>query len=502
MALIGLDIGTTGCKAHVFSDSLELIASASREYQVHFPHAGWAEQDAEHVWSLARECLRESTACAGVSETVRAIGLSVQGEAVAPVDDNGYAMRPMILGMDTRTDEQNAWLREHYGARQLFERTGMPIHTINTLPKLLWLKEHEPDTWRSASKFLLYEDFLIGKMTGRPKISQCLASRTQLYDLVKNEWRADILTLLELEADRLAQVLPSGAGAGQMLPDVAEELGIKSSPIVACGGHDQACGALGAGLTQAGLAMVSTGTAEVVEVATDQPHLNDYLYEGNMSIYRHTCPGLFVVMTLNQSGGFILRWFRDTFCQAEVEQADHLGSDVYDLLLANAPAAPSPVMLLPHFSGAGTPTFDTRSKGALVGLTFATRKSDIAKAILDGLTMELRLNLDILQKGGIAISELRAIGGGAKSESWLQLKADVTNIPVAAPQVTEAAGMGAAILAGVAAGVFNNPQSAVDAHLQIKKVYTPNPETKALYDQRYESYLKLYPALKEINHNL
>ncbi len=209
-----------------------------------------------------------------------------------------------------------------------------------------------------------------------------------------------------------------------------------------------------------------------------------------------------MVMTLNQSGGFVLRWFRDTFCQYEQEMAKKQGGDAYDMVLKGAGPGPSPVMMLPHLAGSGTPTLDTLSKGAIVGLTFATTKADLGKAILDGLTMELRLNLEILNEGGIAINELRAIGGGAKSALWLQLKADVTGIPVAAPEVTEAAGMGAAILAGVASNVFSGAASAIDSHLKIKKVYTPDPKIKALYDERYLLYKKLYPAVKEINHIL
>lgn len=502
MALIGLDIGTTGCKAHVFSDELKLTASASCEYAVDIPHPQWAEQDAEKVWALAKECLREGVGKAGVADSVRAIGVSVQGEAVAPVDKQGNALRPMILGMDTRTDEQNEWLRENFGAEELFSLTGMPVHSINTLPKLLWLKENEPEIWKVADKFLLYEDFIINKFTGKPIISKCLASRTQLYDLKKEEWSGKILDILEIDVTKLADVKSSGFNSGKMRKELAAELGIKNLPIVATGGHDQACGALGSGITRAGLAMVSTGTAEVVEVALNKPNLNQTLYKGNMSVYQHTSPGLYIIMTLNQSGGFILRWFRDTFCQLEKERSALQGGDVYDLVLKDARPEPSPVMVLPHFSGSGTPTFDTRSKGAIMGLTFATTKTNIAKGILDGLTLELRLNLEILKDGGVEITELRAIGGGAKSALWMQLKADVTGIPVAAPEVTEAAGMGAAILAGTAAGIFDNPASAIDSHLKIKKVYLPNPGIKALYDERYELYQKLYPAVKEINHNL
>ena len=502
MTLIGLDIGTTGCKAHIFNDDLKLVASASREYSVDFPHPQWAEQDAEAVWTQAKECLYEGAQKARVTKSIKAIGLSVQGEAVAPVNKDGNALRPMILGMDTRTDAQNQWLRERFGAEQLFKLTGMPVHSINTLPKLLWLKENEPAIWKAADRFLLYEDFIINKLTGKPFISKCLASRTQLYELNNEKWSDEILGVLEIDQAKLAEVKPSGFSAGQIKADLAEELEYKARPIVATGGHDQACGALGSGITKAGLAMVSTGTAEVVEVGIAAPNLNDVLYKGNMSVYKHTCPGLYVIMTLNQSGGFLLRWFRDTFCQPEMEKAIKDGRDAYDLILEGAQPGPSPVMLLPHFSGSGTPTFDTRSKGAILGLTFATTKRDIVKAILDGLTMELRLNLETLKEGGVNIIEMRAIGGGAKSELWLQLKADITGIPVAAPQVTEAAGMGAAILAGVAAGVFSDPASAIDAHLKIRKTYHPNPEIKALYDRRYEIYQKLYPALKEINHTL
>lgn len=502
MALIGLDIGTTGCKAHVFDEDLKLITSASREYVVDIPHPQWAEQDPEAVWKLAKECLHEGAQKAGVTEFVKAIGLSVQGEAVAPVDKEGNALRPMMLGMDTRTDAQNQLLRERFGARELFNLTGMPVHSINTLPKLLWLKENESAIWKAADRFLLYEDFIINKLTGQPFISKCLASRTQLYDLNNEKWSDEILDVLEIDQAKLAEVKPSGFSAGQVKADLAEEIGFKTRPIIATGGHDQACGALGSGITKAGLAMVSTGTAEVVEVGITEPSLNEALYNGNMSVYHHTLPGLYVIMTLNQSGGFLLRWFRDTFCQPEMEKAMESGRDAYDLVLESAGSEPSPVILLPHFSGSGTPTFDTRSKGAILGMTFATTKQDIAKAILDGLTMELRLNLEILKAGGIKISELRAIGGGAKSELWLQLKADITGIPVAVPEVTEAAGLGAAILAGVAAEVFIDPASAIDSHLKIRKAYHPNPDIKSLYNERYEIYEKLYPALKEINHML
>jgi xylulokinase len=503
MRLIGLDVGTTGCKAVIFDETGDILASADREYAVDIPRPTWAEQDAENVWGLAQDGLREAVASAGSGgEDIAALGLSVQGEAVMPVDAGGQALRPAILGMDTRTGEQNAWLREEFGAERLFERTGMPVHTINTLPKLLWLKQHEPDLWARAERFLLYEDFFITKMTGQAVISRCLASRTQLYDIPEDRWSPEILEALGLEPERLAAVRPSGTAVGLMRPDLAQNLGLAKPPWVVTGGHDQACGALGVGLTAPGLAMVSTGTAEVVEVAMETPSLTETLYEGNVSVYAHVVPELYLAMTLNHSGGLLLRWFRDTLCQEEMQQAQARGDDPYDVILRDGSPDPSSLLLLPHFAGSGTPWFDIASKGAILGLTFGTTKTDLAKAILEGLTFELRVNLDLLKEGQVTIDELRAIGGGARSDLWLQLKADITGIPVVVPRITEAACWGAALLAGAGAGHFSSAAQAAKETLQLRRRIEPDPERQARYEARYTLYQEVYPAVKSIHHHM
>ena len=502
MYLIGLDIGTTGCKTSIFTVEGKLTASAWREYRVEIPFPNWAEQDAELVWKLAQETIREAYSKIEGRESVVALGLSCQGEAVTPVDRKGNAIRKTILGMDTRTDRENEWLVDHLGSKDLFKWTGMPVHTINTLPKLLWIRNHEPEIWRNADKFLLYEDFIINKMTGNTVVSRCLASRTQLYNLQKDSWSTEILNSIDLDPARLSMVQGSGQVAGTMRRDLADSLGLPNTPIIASGGHDQACGALGVGLSRPGISMVSTGTAEVVEVALDSPGLNSTLEKGNISVYAHVIPGLFLAMTLNHSGGLVLRWFRDTFCGEEVRQARLDGTDPYDLILKNASPEPSSLLLLPHFSGSGTPHFDTSSKGVIAGLTFGTTKSDIAKAIIEGLTFELKYNLEVLQKGKIKINELRAIGGGARSEIWLQMKADVTGIPVVVPKITEAASWGAAILGGVAAGCYRDAASAADTALSFEREYQPNSEKREKYLKRYKLYKQVYPKMNSILHGL
>jgi xylulokinase len=508
MSLIGLDIGTTGCKAIVFDARGRILGQAAREYGVLMPHPQWAEQDAERVWHLAWEALSEVVDADPVRrDPPLALALSVQGEAVIPVDAEGRALRPAILGMDTRTGAENEWLADRFGAESLFQRTGMPMHTINTLPKLLWLRRHEPALWASAGQYLLYEDFVLRRLGGQAAISHCLASRTQMYDLAAGDWAHDILDECGIDPGRLAPLAPTGplgtrGVVGTMRAELARALGLEGEVLLVSGGHDQACAAVGSGVVEAGRAMVSTGTAEVVEVATETPVLNDALRRGNISVYRHVVPGLYLAMTLNHSGGLLLRWFRDTLCRWERERAQELGQDAYDLILSDVPEGPTGLLVLPHFSGSGTPWFDTASKGAILGLRFADTQATIAKAILEGLCFELRVNLDLLRDAGIEIEELHAVGGGARSLLWLQLKADICQVPLRVPQVTDAACLGAALLAGVGAGVYPDLVAAVAQTVHLQRRVEPQAESVAAYETRYRLYRQVYPTLRVLQRQL
>ena len=498
MSIIGLDVGTTGCKAIVFSDQWHVLGGACREYPVRTPCPHWAEQDAERVWQLALEALRQAVDQTK-ADPPRAMALSVQGEAIIPVNTMGRPIRPAILGMDTRSTAENEWLGETFGAEALCLRTGMPMHTMNTITKLLWLQQNEPVVWRQAAQFLLYEDYFLRRLTGRTVISHCLASRTQMYDLRTSAWAGDILDRCEIAPKRLSELLPSNETVvGTLDKTVAHQIGVSNPVLVATGGHDQACAALGSGVIEPGLAMVSTGTAEVVEVALASPVIDARLREGHISVYRHVVPDLYLAMTLNHGGGLTLRWFRDTLCGDQAAQAAETGQNAYDLILANAPKGPTDLLVLPHFAGAGTRLLDTQSRGAIAGLTFATTQAEIAKAILEGLTFELRGNLELLREAGVKLNELHAVGGGARSEAWLQLKADICHMRLRVPRVTEAACLGAAILPAVAAGDYPDVRSAVNDAVNIDHHLAPKPESSERYNRQYESYKRLYPALQGI----
>ncbi len=499
MSVMGLDIGTMGCKAILFDDELKVLKAADREYPVLAPRPNLAEQDAGHVWEMALVCLRE--VLAGGSEHPRALALSVQGEAIIPVNRNGMPIRNAILGMDKRTTAENQWLIEQFGGAELFGRTGIPPLAMNPITKLLWLQRHEPETWRSADAFLLYEDYFLRRLGGETFISPCLASRTQMADIHTGGWMDDVLERCRIETAKLARIAEGGGPLATLRPAVKEVLGLKHDVMLVSGGHDQACAALGSGVIEPGLAMVSTGTAEVIEVAMASPSLDSQLQKAGISIYRHVVPGLYLAMTLNHSGGLSLRWFRDTLCRDKVEQARAEEKDPYDLILGDKSGS-CDLLMLPHFSGAGTPLSDPTSRAAILGMSFATTQMDIGRAILEGLTFEYRTNLDLLKAAGVSVNQLHAVGGGAKSRLWLQLKADIGRVALRVPRVTEAACLGAAMLAAVGAGVFADLRAAVRAGVAFDAEIKPDAKQMVRYEAKYKLYVGLYEWLIPVHRRI
>jgi xylulokinase len=300
----------------------------------------------------------------------------------------------------------------------------------------------------------------------------------------------------------LSKAVPSGTIVGEIRPPLAEELGLAKGALLVTGGHDQTCAALGAGVVEENIAIDSHGTAEVLSTAFKKPVLNDMMYESYYPCYCHTKVGMYFTFALNHIGGLLLKWYRDNLGHAEVTEAEALGVGVYQLMESKAPAGPSPVLVLPHFNGSGTPWCDFESKGAILGLTMAATRHDIVKGILDSLTYELRINIETMKKAGIVVDELRSVGGAAKSSLWLQIKADITGCRVATLKVREAACLGAAILAGTAAGGYSSVDEGVAATVALKDVYQPDAVMARLYDEKYGVYREVYDTLKNINKRL
>jgi xylulokinase len=501
MKLIGLDVGTTGCKAIVFDPEGRILGRGFREYGVICDAPAKAEQDAERVWSLTQETIREAIAQAG-GQDIRALSLSVQGDAIIPVDGEFRALHPAILGMDYRSGPHAEQCASVLGAYALFERTGMRPHPMNSLTKVLLLRELAPAVFDRAAKIVTYADFVLGKLGSQGVIDYSMASRTMAFELGSRQWSGPIHRALELNEAIWSRPVPSGTPVGTIKRAIAEALGLPPSLVLVTGGHDQVCAGLGAGAVGEGLGVVSTGTAEVLSTALDQPVLSEAMFNGYYPCSLHAKNGMYFTFSLNHSGGILLKWWRDQFAGPEVAEASRNGVEAYALIDERMPEGPSPVLFLPHLNGSGTPTCDLESKGAVVGLTLGTSRHEVAKAILEGLTLELRTNLETLRSCGLRIERLVAVGGGARSSRWLQLKADILNRPLRTLVCREAACLGAALLAGTATGTYQNLEEAVAATVRYEREFVPAAQRVAAYSERYATYQELYPCLRAVHSGL
>lgn len=502
MSLMGLDVGITGTKAVVFDPSGRILGQAYSEYPLHRSRPGWAELDAREVWQKVQAVISQAVAQAGGHDPVRALAVSCQGEAAVPLDKDGDILANTPVSFDARTIPQAEWFAEQVGAEEVFQITGQPLHPMYTLLKLMWFRENLPALAQRIRKFLCFEDFVMHQLGCSPCINYSLAARTMAFDIRSKTWSARLLNEVGIDAEVFARPMPSGEVIGEVSEGVAEAIGLPKGVQVVTGGHDQPAGAFGAGIIRSGLAVDGTGTVECITPAFSEPVLTPGMLANSYCCSPHVERDMYVTLAFNFTGGALLRWFRDTLGQAEVEEAARTGADPYDLIIARATPGPVDLLVLPHFTSAGTPWFDPKARGVIFGLTLGTGRGDLIKAILDGVTFEMRLNLELLDQAGVHIRQLRAIGGGAKSKAWLQLKADIFGRPVAALDVTEAPCLGTAMLAGVAIGEYNSSREAVEACVREHGLYEPDPGRHEAYTERFQLYKELYPRLKDLAHRM
>lgn len=504
MYLLGLDVGTTGCKAVIFTPSGELVSDAYGEYRLYHRRPEWSELNPEEVWKAVMSTIRSSVQKAKLNPgQIAALSTSVLGEAFFPIDRNGRPLYWSMTTFDARAEEQTRWWEENFGAYEMYSITGQPLTSsmpIYTLPKIQWLRENEPGLYKKTWMFLCWEDYINLKLCGEPVMDFSVATRTMMFDIRKKVWSSDILEEAQIDESLLSDVQLSGTVVGEVSREAAEEVGLSEGTLVVTGGHDQPCGALGAGITETGSAMDATGTVECIAVVQKELTLTETMRMQGFAVHCYVVDGKYFMLGFNPSGGVILRWFRDNFAEKDVENARKRGIDVYDLLTGEASKAPLgsvELFLLPYFEGSGTPTFNRKARGVLVGLTLAHSKREVVRAILEGLTYELRKNVEAIEEHGTDITELRAIGGGAKSEFWLQLKADITERKVVVPNVTESAAMGAAILASVGAKIHSSAEEAVNCVYSVRDTFMPMVEKSRTYDKYYRLYTKLYSAFEK-----
>lgn len=495
MSLLGLDVGTTGCKAVVFRPDGTILATAYREYTLLNPARAHYELTPDAVWNHLQACIQDVNERVP-NEPVTALSIASQGEATVPVSADGRVLANSPVSSDHRAVSEARSLVDRIGFDRIFELTGQPASSLFSLPKIMWWKAHEPDVYDRAWKFLCYGDFVTLRLGLNPVIDRTMAARTLAYNIQSHCWSDEMLDAAGVEPERFAEVSPSGTIIGEIPAQIAQELGFIEPVTVVVGGHDQPCAALGAGVVDPGVAMYSIGTTEAI--VTVLAEVNTELQSGNFAVYPHVVPETYIALAGNQTGGRLLRWYRDVLGTQEIEMAKRGNADVYDVIVEQVSDRPSNLLILPYFAGSGTLENDSTATGAIMGLTFDTRREDIIKAILEGITYEQALCLRFLREHDIPVRKLNAVGGGARSAIWLQLKADITGLPIHQIRVSDAASLGAALLAGRGSGLYPTLEAGIERAVSVGTVFEASEEQTAYYEGRLDLYAQLYATLKPL----
>ena len=496
MALLGLDVGSTGCKVILFSDNGKPLKYAYREYS---PSDCIYEIDGEIIWSSVKLVLMECTV--GCNEVIRGIGISSFGESFVPVDKAGKVLFKTMLYTDPHGMEQCRDYCSKVGEDFIMKTTGIKPHSMYSLSKIGYLHDEHRKIFECVHKFLLIESFCIYRLTGEYAIDYSLAARTMAFDITKKTWSKELLALAHIDETKMAKAVPSGTEVGTILPAIAFELGLNQNIKVITGGHDQVCAAVGAGITKPGLAIDGTGTVECITPVFDRPILSSDFLNNNYACVPHPIDGMYVTYAFNFTGGAILKWYRDNFAKYEIEAAAKKGIGVYAMLDSLGAKEPTDVIIVPHFAGSATPDMNEAARGAFFGLRFDTDAATLYRSLIEGVTYEMAYNMEVLRLAGIEIKELRAVGGGAKSSYWLSIKADIMGCNIVSLDVEEAGITGAAMLAGTACGLYKNLDDAADNFVRIKSVTEPNFKNHKIYADNYKRYKQARQMISNLYKN-
>lgn len=486
--LLGIDVSTTATKALLIDSAGKVVGVAATEYVSATPHPLWSEQDPALWWFAAVQSIRRLLVATAVDPArIVAVGLTGQMHGLTLLDGEGSVLRPAILWNDQRTAQQCDEIRRELGRDQLVRITGNDALTGFTAPKILWVREHEPELFARAKRFLLPKDYLRLCLTGLQATDCADGSGTLLMDLQGRDWSTTMLDALALPRDFVPQSFEGTAITGAITAGAAEATGLRVGTPVVAGGGDQAAGAVGVGAVEEGIVSLALGTSGVVFATVNRPF---YEPQGRLHAFCHCVPGRWHLMGVMLSAAGSLRWYRDMF-------APGVG---YDELLAPAvQIAPGSdgLLFLPYLTGERTPYPDPLARGAFVGLTVRHSLTHLTRALLEGVAFGLRDSFELMKETGVGdASQMRVSGGGAASPLWRQILADVLGVEMVTVNTTEGAAYGAALLAGVGVGIWADVDSACAAVIHVTGSTAPNAANVRQYEDVYRAYTALYPALR------
>ena len=489
MHCLGIDVGTGGTRAVLIDGAGQIVASETIEH-VPFasPQTGWAEQDPDDWWRAAVAAIRAVLSHDNITpDSISAVGLSGQMHGAVLLDADDKLLRPSIIWCDQRSEAQCQQLTEQIGASRLIELTCNPALTGFTLPKILWVKDQEPEHWRRLRSLLLPKDYVRLRLTGDKAIDVADASGTLLLDVSARQWSREMLDAAGINDNVLPRLFESPEITGSVSQSAAELTGLRVGTPVVAGAGDQAAGAVGMGIVKPGSVSATIGTSGVVFAATNNPALDP---KGRVHTFCHAIPNRWHVMGVTQGAGLSLRWFRDQFGLAPYDQLTAEAADV--------PAGADNLLWAPYLMGERTPHLDPNARAALVGLTASHTRAHVVRAILEGVAFSLRDSLEIFRDMNVPVESIRLGGGGARSKLWRQIQADVYAHAVDIVQAEEGAAYGAALLAGVGGGLWKSVDDACAEVVRVVDRIEPDAAAVKVLEPLYRSYRELYPALHKV----
>jgi xylulokinase len=495
--VLGIDVGTTGTKAVIVDLQGGVIARSTHEYPLHTPRPGWAEQEPEDWCKATVAAIRDVIAESGARpEEIRGLGLSGQQHGSVFLDRDGRVLREALLWCDQRTAGQCAWIHETVGFENVVEETLNPVLTGFQAPKIVWLRDNEPQVYEKLRMILLPKDYVRYRLTGEFATEVSDAAGTSLLNVGKRQWSKVMLEGLGLNEDMLPKVYESPEASAAVCETAAKATGLRTGLPVAGGGGDNACSAVGNGVIQEGIVQVSVGTSGTVFSPMNEPKLDPKL---RVHTFCHAVPGQWHAMGVMLMAGGSLRWFRDELCGEEKAEAEQRGLDPYEIIAAKAATAPlgsEGLIFLPYMTGERTPHADPNARGVFMGLGLRHTKAYMARAIMEGVCYGMRDSLEILKEMELPLAEIRNTGGGSRSPFWRQMQSDVFRAPLVAMAIDEGAAFGAALLGGVAGQVWPDVPAACAATVRTKEPVRPNRKASAAYNKYYPIYRGLYRSLK------
>ncbi len=492
--LIGIDVGTSGARAVLFDENLNIISSASEEYPLYQPQNGWAEQDPEDWAKATIKAIKTIIEDSGVNKNkVKGIGLSGQMHGLVMLDENNSVIRPAIIWADQRTEKECDEITEKVGKERLIQITANPALTGFTASKILWVKNNEPENYNRCKHILLPKDYVRFILTGVYATDVSDASGMQLLDVPKRQWSDEILDILEIDKDKLAKVYESPEVTGKIRKSIAEETGLSEDTIVVAGAGDNAAAAVGTGVVTDGSAFTTIGTSGVVYAHSSEVHIDP---KGRVHTFCCAVPNAWHIMGVTQAAGLSLKWFKNNIYEGFDPTGEKASYELINREIEEVEIGSEKLIYLPYLMGERTPHLDPNARGVFFGLSAKHNKKNLARSVMEGVSFSLRDSYEILLNMGLQIDEMMITGGGARSRVWRQMLADIFNCNVRTIESKEGASLGAAILAGVGAGIFESVESACEKYIKKGKEIIPSRENHKIYNEYYEIYGELYRNLE------